>query len=134
MKTSAFFLMVWMAAGQAFAGGKSLSFPVQYQGGSLNLRQNHNAKALVAGDEVVLVQHGKRISIPVASISDISYASDSRGRSHYVGLTWNGPEKGEVLFKLGAADCLNLLANLERLTGKRAVNTQNKPTVVRYGL
>jgi len=147
-----------MMSDAAFAGMKNAgaSFPVQYEGGSLRLKPSHSAKAVVAGSEVVFVQHRRQISVPVQSISNISCATDVHRRfgaavlglvprmdlgkvqEHYVGVTWaensTSPEKGEVLFRLSAAEYRDFVATLERLTGKQAVDTRKTPTVVRYGL
>jgi hypothetical protein len=135
------------------------SYPVQYEGGSLPLKQNHSAKAVVATGQLVLIQHGQRFLVPATSISEIAYGTDVRRRfgavvlglvplvdldkveENYVSLTWtteapsNGMTRsGTVLFKLDRGEYREFVAALERLTGKKAVDTKTTPTVVHYDL
>lgn len=147
-----------LVSGAAFGGTNSgtASFPAQYIGGSVPLKQNHGVRAVVAGSEVVLVQHGRRLSVPLGSISRISCATDVHRRfgaavlglvplvdldkvqAYYVGLTWTDNARSgashEVLFKLSAGEYRDFLTTLERITGKRAVDTRKTPTVVHYDL
>lgn len=152
------FSMALLVSGAAFGGTKkpAASFPAQYIGGSVSWKQNHGVRAVVAGGEVVFVQHGRQLSVPVRSISQISCATDVRRRfgaavlgrvplmdldkvqTHYVGLTWTDEARPgsshEVLFKLNASEYRDFVATLERLTGKQAVDTRKTPTVVHYDL
>lgn len=155
------FSIVFLISSAAFGGTKKAgkAYPAQYEGGNVPLKQNHGIKAVVAGNEVVFVQHGRRVSVPVQSISEISCATSVRRRfgaavlgrvplmdldrvqTHYVGVTWTentwtgtGPQKGEVLFKLSAGEYRDFVGTLERLTGKQAVDTRKTPTAVHYDL
>jgi hypothetical protein len=152
------FSMALLVSGAAFGGTKkpAASFPAEYIGGSVPLRQNHSVRAVVAGGEIVIVQHGRQLSVPVRSISRISCATDVRRRfgaavlgrvplvdlnkvqTYYVGLTWTDDARPganhEVLFKLNAGEYRDFVAALERLTGKQAVDTRKTPTVVHYDL
>ena len=100
------------------------------------------------------MQHGQRFVVPVQNINEISYAIDVHRRfgaavlrlvplvdldkveDRYVGVTWtdNTRKTVEVLFKLNHDEYRDFVAALERLTGKKAVNTNKTPTVVHYEL
>src|SRR5579863_9300070 len=131
--------VVLMLSSTAFGDPRTgTSFPAQYEGGSLGLKQNRSVKAVVAGNEVVLVQHGRRVSVPVQNISEIACATEvhrrfgaavlglvprmdlDKARAHYVGVTWTddtGPgaslKTAEVVFKLNASEYRNFVATLE---------------------
>lgn len=148
--------LVCLLPGAASAGGKkaSTSYPAEYEGGNLPLKQKHTVKAVMDGNEVVLVQHHRRVAVPLENISEISCSTDVHRRfgaavlrrvprvdwdqvqEHYVGVSWteNGAsaKKEEVLFKLSASEYRDFLATLQRATGKQAVDTRKTPTAVRY--
>jgi hypothetical protein len=154
--------MTFVLSIPGFGGSRKqagMLYPLQYQGGSLPLRQNHAVNAVVANQEVVFVQHGHRFAVPVRNISEISCATDVRRRfggavlrlvpfvdldkveDHYVGVTWTGSTRSadgtvavEVLLKLNHGQYGDFVATLERLTGKKAVDTNKTPTVVHYDL
>ena len=134
------------------------TYPVTYEGGSLSLSHNR-IKASLESDEVVLAQHRHRISVPVRDIMEISCGSQVHRRlgaaflnaipglhlgdaeTHYIGVAWadgsrdgTGAAKTEVLFRVNGSDYRELLASLERITGKKAVDTTQVPTAVRYSL
>jgi len=59
--------------------------------------------------------------------------------NHYVGVTWMNSgltgaktPKVEVLFKLNKSEYSAFLSGLERLTGKKAVDTNQTLTAVHY--
>jgi hypothetical protein len=149
----AFLLSIPGFGGSATQAGTA--YPLQYQGGGLPLKQNNAVKAVVAGNEVIFVQHGQRFVVPVENIDEISCSTDVHRRfgaavlrlvplvdldkveDHYVGLTWtdnNRRADKTVLFKLNHDEYRDFVAALERLTGKKAVNTNTTPTVVHYDL
>jgi hypothetical protein len=152
------FSITFLFSTAAFGGTKKAAneYPAQYEGGSVPLKQNHSVKAVVAGNEIVFVQHGRRVSVPLQGISDISCATDVHRRfgaavlglvplmdldkvqTYYVGVTWTDKAQTganhEVLFKLSAGEYRDFVATLERLTGKQAVDTKKTPTSVHYDL
>jgi len=134
------------------------TFPAKYEGGTLPLNQ-HRITATVGEDEVVFVHGNQRFAVPLQNITAISCGTDIRRRfgaavlgvvprmhldkaeAYYVGLTWTGnsgegqkASKVEAVFKLGNSEYRDFVAVLERLTGRKAVNTGKVPTVVRYDL
>jgi len=131
-------------------------YPASYEGGNLPLHRS-KVEALLSKDEVILIQHGRRIAVPASSITQVACATDVHRRlgasvldvvpyvhlgeseSHYVGVTWmestaagGKTPKVEVLFRLNRSEYNSFLAGLERLTGKKAVDTNQMRTTVRY--
>jgi hypothetical protein len=152
-----FLAAISSGAGFAHAPKKAAaSIPASYEGGTLPL--NHSkVTARLGADEVVLVQRGRRISVPASSITEIACATGVHRRmgaavldvvpymhlgetqKHYVGVTWVNAAgadpktpKVEVLFKLNRTEYSAFLAGLERMTGKKAIDTNRTLTTVRY--
>jgi len=147
-------VFVWPYAAVA-GNGKSPAYPVKYEGGSLQLG-HRTVTATLTGDQILLRAGRQRIAVPAKSITEIAYGDGVRRRfgatvldvvpfvrlgeaeGHYVGVSWTGgggsPAKSEALFRLSGSEYRDFLAALERLTGKKAVDTNQVPTVVRYGL
>jgi hypothetical protein len=132
------------------------NYPANYEGGTLPFGHS-KVKATLSENEVILVQHGRRIAVPASSITDIAYATGVHRRlgasvldvvpymhlgesqNHYIGVSWTNDAatgartpKAEVLFKLNKSEYSAFLSGLERLTGKKAVDTNRTLTAVRY--
>jgi len=153
------FFLAMVSPGAGFArDSKSVAvanYPASYEGGTLPF-DHSKVKATLGPDEVILVQHGHRISVPASSITEIACATGLRRRlgasvldvvpymhlgeseSHYVGVTWVNAGTGakapkvEVLFKLNKTEYGAFLSGLERLTGKKAIDTNQTLTTVHY--
>ena len=152
-------LLALPVAGLAGEAKKArFTYPVTYEGGNLAL--NHNRiTASIESDEVVLAQRRQRIAVPVRDITEISCGSQVHRRvgaavlnaipglhlgeteTYYIGVAWadgrngsSGAAKTEVLFRVSGRDYRQLLASLEQMTGKKAVDTTQVPTAVRYSL
>src|ERR1700693_5913075 len=103
------FSMVLLSSVPILAGSAKepgIKYPLQYQGGSLPLRQNQSVKAVFATGQLVFMQHGQRFAVPATSITEIAYGTDVRRRfgavilglvplvdldkveENYVSLTW----------------------------------------------
>jgi hypothetical protein len=142
------------------AGTKKADFtvPVRYEGGTLSFDQGR-LKAAIADDELVLTRGDQKVSIPIKNITAVTCGTDVRRRfgavvlgvvpgmhldtaeQHYIGLTWDNnthdrdkATKAEAVLSVGNGEYGDFLAALERLTGKKAINTRKVPTVVRYEL
>lgn len=133
----------------------STAYPVVYAGGTLPLNQSR-VRASIGKNEVIFMQHGYRIAVPVKNITDISCGTEVHRRlgasvldvvplmhlgeteTHYVGVAWSGSNGGaartQVLLKLSRGEYREFLAALEQLTGLKAVDTNQVPTVVHYNL
>ena len=98
---------------------------------------------MVHNDDTVL-------SLPASAVTEISYGQDvhrrvgaaiglaavslgvgalmalTKSKKHFVGLTWDdGGHKGGVAFQADKTDYRGVLAGLEGITGKKAVNSDS---------
>jgi hypothetical protein len=132
----------------ALAGDNS--YKVAYDGGSLsNAKTGAEMKLFIDGPNVRLMQGKTEIAvIPAAAITEISYGQDvhrrvgaaiglavvsfglgallalSKSKKHFIGLTWDdGGKKGGLAFQADKNDYRGLLAGLEGVTGKKAVDS-----------
>jgi hypothetical protein len=132
----------------AFAGDNG--YKIVYDGGSLpNGKAGTDMKLYIEGNNIRIVKGGSEIAvIPAASVTEISYGQDvhrrvgaaigvavvsfglgallalSKSKKHFVGITWdNNGQKGGVAFQADKNDYRGLLAGLEGITGKKAVDS-----------
>jgi hypothetical protein len=133
----------------AFASDNN-SYKINYDGGSLQgIKAGTDAKLFIDPTQIRIV-HDKNtlVTIPAASITEISYGQDvhrrvgaaiglaflslgigalmllSKSKKHYVGMTWaNGDEKGGFAMQCDKSDYRGVLAALEGITGKKAVDS-----------
>jgi hypothetical protein len=126
------------------------SYKINYDGGSLQgIKAGTDAKLFIDPTQIRIV-HDKDtlVTIPAASITEISYGQDvhrrvgaaiglavfslgigalmllSKSKKHYVGLTWaNGDQKGGFAMQCDKSDYRGVLAALEGITGKKAVDS-----------
>ena len=134
--------------GVALAG--EISYRVVYDGGSLpGLKPGAKVKMYIEGDKIRFAEEGKDIVVvPAASVTEISYGQDvhrrvgaaigvamvslgigallalSKSKKHFVGLTWaTGDQKGGFAMQCDKNDYRGILAGLEGVTGKKAVDS-----------
>ncbi len=127
-----------------------VSHNVMYDGGSLpDLKAGTKIKMYIEADKVRFVDQGKDlIVLPAASVTEISYGQDvhrrvgaaigvavvslgigallalTKSKKHFVGLTWvNGDQKGGFAMQCDKSDYRGILAGLEGVTGKKAVDS-----------
>jgi hypothetical protein len=128
-------------------------YTVIYDGGSLpDLKAGTRIKMYLEGDKIRFAEEGKAGKdlsvIPAASVTDISYGQDvhrrvgaaiglavisfglgallalSKSKKHFVGLTWaDGDRKGGFAMQCDKNDYRGILAGLEGVTGKKAVDS-----------
>jgi CxxC motif-containing protein (DUF1111 family) len=126
-------------------------YKVAYDGGSLQgVKAGNKVKLYIDSNQVRIVE-GKSeiITIPAASITEISYGQDvhrrigaaigigvftlgvgalmalTKSKKHFVGLTWaTGDQKGGFAMQCDKNDYRGVLAGLEGITGKKAVNSE----------
>jgi hypothetical protein len=126
---------------------------VMYDGGSLpDLKSGTKVKMFIEADKIRFVEDGKKgsdiIVVPAASVTEISYGQDvhrrvgaaigvavvslgigallalSKSKKHYVGLTWaDGDKKGGLAMQCDKTDYRGILAGLEGITGKKAIDS-----------
>lgn len=125
-------------------------YKVVYDGGSLQDVKSGSGMRLVFDSKQIGLVHGKAdpISIPTASITEISYGQDvhrrvgaaiglavisfgigalmalTKSKKHFIGLTWaDGDKKGGFAMQCDKKDYRGILAGLEGVTGKKAVDS-----------
>jgi hypothetical protein len=125
-------------------------YKVAYDGGSIpNVKAGADAKLYIESAQIRLVRDKKEIAtIPAAGVTEISYGQDvhrrvgaaiglavvsfgigalmalTKSKKHFVGLTWvDGDTKGGFAMQCDKNDYRGILAGLEGITGKKAVNS-----------
>ena len=132
----------------AFAGDNG--YKVTYDGGSIpDAKAGTGMKLIIDSNQVRLVRDkGEVITIAASAITEISYGQDvhrrigaaiglaiisfgvgalmalTKSKKHFVGLTWaDGDKKGGFAMQCDKNDYRGVLAGLEGVTGKKAVNS-----------
>ncbi|MGH9700224.1 MAG: hypothetical protein ACRD52_12305 [Candidatus Acidiferrales bacterium] len=133
----------------AFAGDNG--YKVQYDGGSVSsAKAGTGMRLLIGGNQIQLIK-GKDevVTIPATSVTEISYGQDvhrrvgaaiglaivslgigglmalTKSKKHYVGITWaTGDTKGGFAMQCDKNDYRGILAGLEGITGKKAVDSE----------
>jgi hypothetical protein len=127
------------------------SYKVIYDGGSLTeIKSGTDLHMFIEGKQVRFVKGGQQIAtIPASAITEISYGQDvhrrvgtavavgvftlglgaltalSKSKKHFVGLTWaNGDEKGGLAMQCDKNQYRGILAGLEGVSGKKAVDSE----------
>jgi hypothetical protein len=133
-----------------FATDAQTGYKVTYDGGSLpETKVGTGLRLVINGDHVSFVKDKTDIlSLPASSITEISYGQDvhrrvgaaiglaivsfgigglmalTKSKKHYVGLTWaDGEKKGGLAIQCDKSDYRGVLAALEGVSGKKAVNS-----------
>ncbi len=141
-------LLCFLFPAIAFAGDNS--YKVAYDGGSIqNLKAGTDLKLIIDGTTIRLIKDKTEFAIiPAAAVTEISYGQDvhrrvgaaigvavvslgigallalTKSKKHFVGITWDdGGKKGGFAFQADKNDYRGLLAGLEGVTGKKAVNS-----------
>ena len=147
MKYFLSFLLCLMIPTMALAES---GYKVTYDGGSVqNVKVGSKAILYIDNDQVRLVDGTQNlVTIPAAAVTEISYGQDvhrrvgaaiglatvslglgalmllAKSKKHYVGLTWaSGNRKGGIAMQCDKKDYRGVLAGLEGVTGKKAVDS-----------
>ncbi len=134
----------------AIAGDSA--YKVSYDGGSLPNVKTGTTLHLSMDQKTIKFLNGNTeiASIPASAVTEISYGQDvhrrvgtavavgvvtlglgaltalSKSKKHFIGLTWaDGDKKGGLAMQCGKTDYRGILAGLEGVTGKKAVNSEN---------
>jgi hypothetical protein len=126
------------------------SYKVTYDGGSLtDQKAGSGMKLYIDTNQIRLVKDkADVVTIPASAVTEISYGQDvhrrvgaaiglavislgigalmalSKSKKHYVGLTWaDGDKKGGFAMQCDKNDYRGVLAGLEGVTGKKAVDS-----------
>jgi len=132
----------------AFAGDNS--YKITYDGGSLpDTKAGTGVKLYIESNQVRLVKDNVDLTkIPASAVTEISYGQDvhrrvgtavavgvftlgvgalvalSKSKKHYIGLIWaDGDKKGGLAMQCDKNDYRGILAGLEGITGKKAVDS-----------
>ena len=125
-------------------------YKVVYDGGSLpNAKVGASFRLNIESNSIqIAAGKGQIVEIPATAVTEISYGQDvhrrvgaaigvglvsfgagallalAKSKKHYIGLTWNdNGKKGGCAFRADKSDYRGLLAGLEGITGKKAVNS-----------
>jgi len=147
-KTLALLLCTMMPA--TLLSAAENGYKVMYDGGSLpDLKAGAGMKLFIDSAQIRLAKDKKDvITIPAGSVTEISYGQDvhrrvgaaigigivtlgvgalmalTKSKKHFVGLTWaNGDQKGGFAMQCDKNDYRGVLAGLEGITGKKAVDS-----------
>ena len=131
-----------------FSGDNAYS--VKYDGGSLpDLKPGVGLKLYIDQNQIRFVQDKHELmTVPASTVTEISYGQDvhrrvgaaigvgvvtlglgalmalAKSKKHFVGLTWaDGDKKGGLAMQCDKNDYRGVLAGLEGITGKKAVNS-----------
>ena len=126
------------------------AYKLIYDGGSIpDLKTGANMRLYLDDNQIRIVKDGSDVVVlPASAVTEISYGQDvhrrvgaavglavvslgvgalmalSKSKKHYIGLTWdNGGNKGGAAFQADKNDYRGVLAGLEGITGKKAVNS-----------
>ncbi len=143
-------LVLCVAVPAAFAVTEGNSYKISYDGGSLpDLKAGVGLKLYIDQNQIRLMRDKVMITtIPASAVTELSYGQDvhrrvgaaiglavvsfgigalmalSKSKKHFVGITWaNGDQKGGIAFQADKNDYRGLIAGLEGITGKKAVDS-----------
>jgi hypothetical protein len=127
------------------------SYKVAYDGGSVpDIKTGTSVKLYMDSSQIRLVKDKKDVVvIPASAVTEISYGQDvhrrvgaaiglalvsfgigalmalTKSKKHFIGLTWaNGDQKGGFAMQCDKSDYRGVLAGLEGVTGKKAVDSE----------
>ncbi len=148
MKRTIALLLCLIFPAAAFAADND--YKVTYDGGSVqNLKAGSSARLVIEPKQIRIVEGKETIAtIPAESVTEISYGQDvhrrvgaaiglavfslglgallalSKSKKHFVGITWaTVDQKGGFAMQCDKNDYRGVLAGLEGITGKKAVDS-----------
>lgn len=126
-------------------------YKIAYDGGSIqNAKAGTGMKLYIDGTNIRIIKDKTEVAvIPAAAITEISYGQDvhrrvgaaigvavfslgvgallalTKSKKHFIGLTWDDAgKKGGFAFQADKNDYRGLLAGIEGVTGKKAVDSE----------
>ncbi len=144
-----FAVVLCLAILLAVFGGDN-GYKVMYDGGSIpDAKSGTGMKLFIESNQIRLVKdNAVVVTIPATAITEISYGQDvhrrvgaaiglavvslgigalmalTKSKKHFVGLTWvDGDKKGGFAMQCDKNDYRGVLAGLEGITGKKAVDS-----------
>jgi CxxC motif-containing protein (DUF1111 family) len=143
-------VIILLAAPAVMLAGDN-GYKVAYDGGSLpGVKAGAGLKLYIDSNQIRFAKGKAEIAtIPTSAITEISYGQDvhrrigtavavgaftlglgaltalSKSKKHYVGITWaDGSHKGGLALQCDKKDYRGILAGLEGVSGKKAVNSE----------
>jgi len=134
------------------AGDKDVHYNVTYDGGSVPaVKSGAGLKLYIDSTNLRFMKDKTEVAvIPVSAVTEISYGQDvhrrvgtavavgvftlglgaltalSKSKKHFVGLTWaDGDKKGGLAIQCDKNDYRGILAGIEGVTGKKAVDSES---------
>ncbi len=125
-------------------------YKVNYDGGSIaDAKAGTSMRLVIEANQIRLVKDKTEVvTIPASAVTEISYGQDvhrrigaaiglavvslgigalmalTKSKKHFVGLTWaDGDKKGGFAMQCDKSDYRGVLAGLEGVTGKKAVDS-----------
>jgi hypothetical protein len=150
MKTICALLLCIAVPVAVFAADAMNGYKVAYDGGTLgDLKTGTGLKLVINSNTITFMRDKSEVmTIPASAITEISYGQDvhrrvgaaiglavvslgigglmalTKSKKHFVGLTWaDGDKKGGLAIQCDKNDYRGVLAALEGVTGKKAVNS-----------
>jgi hypothetical protein len=141
-------ILCFVIAFSALAGDGA--YKLTYDGGSItSLKTGQHTKLYLDQNQIRIVKDAHDVLvIPASAVTEISYGQDvhrrigaaiglavvsfgvgalmalTKSKKHFIGITWdNAGNKGGVAFQADKNDYRGVLAGLEGITGKKAVNS-----------
>lgn len=126
------------------------AYKLNYDGGSItNIKTGEHMKLYLDQGQIRIVNDKANVLVlPASAVTEISYGQDvhrrvgaaiglaavsfgvgalmalTKSKKHYIGLTWDDAgKKGGAAFQADKNDYRGVLAGLEGVTGKKAVNS-----------
>ncbi len=143
-------LFLCMAVPAAFSAETGNSYKVNYDVGSIaSVKTGTELKLFIDQDHLRFVKDKQTVlELTAPAITEISYGQDvhrrvgaaiglamvslgvgalmalTKSKKHFIGITWDeGGKKGGLAFQADKSDYRGLLAGLEGVTGKKAVDS-----------
>jgi len=140
--------LCFATAFSAFGGDGA--YKLSYDGGSItNAKTGEHIKLYLEQNQIRMVKgNADVLDVPASAVTEISYGQDvhrrvgaaiglavvslgvgalmalTKSKKHYIGLTWDDAgKKGGAAFQADKNDYRGVLAGLEGITGKKAVNS-----------
>jgi hypothetical protein len=141
-------VLCFLFPAMALAGDNG--YKIDYDGGSISSHKaGEGMKLYIEGEDIRVMKDKQEVTlIPASAVTEISYGQDvhrrvgaaigigvvtlgvgalmalTKSKKHYIGLTWDDHgKKGGMAFQASKNDYRGLLAGLEGITGKKAVDS-----------
>ena len=146
----AFFTTLLCLTSTFYAYAGDGGYKLSYDGGSIsNIKTGEHMRLLLDQNQIHIFKNDTDVlTLPASAVTEITYGQDvhrrigaaiglaavsfgagalmafTKSKKHYIGVTWDDAgKKGGAAFQADKNDYRGVLAGLEGLTGKRAINS-----------